>query len=77
MKINDMFKKIESNTAQPQSVGIGIDEQVYSKVTGLISSTDGANDCLPDSANPQPDLAAKQFALTAAKTDNSRIEVMW
>ena len=54
-----MFKKIESNTAQPQSVGIGIDEQVYSKVTGLISSTDGANDCLPDSANPKPDLATK------------------
>ena len=60
MKINEMFKKIESNTAQPQSVWIentkitqpsehGLEE--YSKVTGLISTTDGASDCFPDSAN--------------------------
>ena len=65
-----MFNRIKKNAAQPQSVGIVSEEitkprdpgfEDYSKVKGLSCTTDGASNCIPDSADPQPDLATNSF----------------
>ena len=56
-----MFNRIKKNAAQPQSVGIVSEEitkprdpgfEDYSKVKGLSCTTDGASNCIPDSADP-------------------------
>ena len=60
-KIDEMFNRIKDNAALPQSVGFrsrkitkpsdpGLED--YRKVTGLSSTTDGASNCIPDSADP-------------------------
>ena len=60
-KIDEMFNRIKKNAAQPQSVGIVSEEitkprdpgfEDYSKVKGLSCTTDGASNCIPDSADP-------------------------
>ena len=60
-KIDEMFNRIKDNAALPQSVGFRSKEitkprdpgfEDYSKVKGLSCTTDGASNCIPDSADP-------------------------
>ena len=70
MKIDEMFTKIRNKKTQPQPVkndSMKItkpsksEDGVYSEVTGQIGTPDGASNCIPVSANPEPDLAQNDF----------------
>ena len=66
MKIDDMFTKLRNKkTVNNDSMKITkpskSEDGVYSEVTGQIGTPDGASNCIPVSANPEPDLAQNDF----------------